>query len=58
MILKRKGKAVFLFIFLIVMICACGRQREKEQGNKYAVYYVNYDETRSEERRVGKECYS
>ncbi|WP_289284975.1 GerMN domain-containing protein [Parablautia intestinalis] len=45
MILKRKGKAVFLFIFLIVMICACGRQREKEQGNKYAVYYVNYDET-------------
>ncbi|WP_277934928.1 GerMN domain-containing protein [Parablautia intestinalis] len=45
MILKRKGKAVFLFIFLIVMICACGRQREKEQGNKYVVYYVNYDET-------------
>lgn len=45
MILKRKGKAVFLLIFLITVICACGRKGEKAQGDKYAVYYINNDET-------------
>lgn len=45
MILKRKGKNFFLLFFLMFVICACSRQAAEEQGNKYTVYYVNYDET-------------
>ena len=43
--LNRKGKWFILLIFLIPVICACSRQAKEEQGDKYAVYYVNNDET-------------
>ena len=43
--LNRKEKCFILLIFLIPVICACSRQAKEEQGDKYAVYYVNNDET-------------
>lgn len=45
MILKKEGKGLFLLLLLIFVVCACSRQAAQEQGNKYAVYYVNYGET-------------
>ncbi len=44
--LKKRGKLLFLMVLLMIVgIYACGRQERNQQGDKYEVYYINYDET-------------
>ncbi len=45
MILKSKGKYLFLLLLLFAVICGCGRQEKDKQEKTYKVYCVNYDET-------------
>lgn len=45
MVLKKRGRYVFLLILLVMIICACGRQQKQQEGKAYKVYYVNRDET-------------
>ncbi len=41
----KRWKLGLLAAMGMMLLCACGRREEADNGNKYSVYYVNYDET-------------
>ncbi len=44
----KKRRTIWVCILLAAMLCAaCGEQAQTEQGNKYDIYYVNNEETKT-----------